>query len=325
MNAMSSSPQVRTEDGSREFWWFGVLLLLLAATLLMNSAIGPLGANMVRYPISDSLANQLIGLEVVTVALVVPWCVLAGVRALQGSPDGAVLAFGPAAYTCYMFVQYVLGPEYGEYRAVLLLHLALVTLSCGLTLWSWALLTRVELPARSRRVERVYGGVLLGLALFVIMRYAAAITGSFTGTEIPQEFGAARTFYWTIYLLDLGVVVPGTVVAAVALLRGRDLGRRALFAVVGWFALVPPSVTAMAVIMFVNEDPHASMPTVVLLSIASLVFGVFAVVVYRPIFLASPSWRPDHRGDQVVEVSAFGPRRQGVPAPHRREPRRSSG
>jgi hypothetical protein len=33
--------------------------------------------------------------------------------------------------------------------------------------------------------------------------------------------GVRRPFYWSIYLLDLGVVVPFTIVGAVALLRGR--------------------------------------------------------------------------------------------------------
>jgi hypothetical protein len=262
---------------------FGVLLLLLPAALLANSVIGPLVLDLVDYPITPTLQNQLIGLEVVTVALVVPWCAYAGIRALRGEPGSALLAFGPAAYTAYMFVQYVLGPEYGEYRAVALFHLGLVTLSAGLTLWAWALSRATTLAVRSHRAERVYGSLTMGLAVFVVLRYVGAIAGSFTSTPIPQEFADSRTFYWSIYLLDLGVVVPATVVGAVALLRGRELGRRALYAVTGWFALVPPSVTAMAATMLVNDDPNASVTTVVVLAAASLVFGGFAVVVYRPL------------------------------------------
>jgi hypothetical protein len=274
-----------------------VLLLVLAVLLVVNSAIGPLGTGWVDYPISGTLHHQLVGLEVVTIGLVVPWSVLAGVRALKGVPDAALLAFPPAAYTLYMFVQYLLGPEYGSYRPVILLHLAVVTLSGGLTLWSWGLSRDAVLPVRSRRSERLYGALLLGLALFVLLRYVGAIAGSFTGAGIPDEFAAARTFYWSIYLLDLGVVVPCTVVGAVALLRGRDLGRRALFAVTGWFALVPPSVAAMAVTMLVNDDPNASAATVVLLTVASVAFAALAVTVYlapRP-DAAAPQQRP--KGD----------------------------
>jgi hypothetical protein len=262
---------------------FGMLLLALAAALLANSAIGPLGADLVDYPLSGTLRNQLIGLEIVTVALVVPWCALAGERALKGKPDAAVLAFGPSAYTLYMFVQYVLGPEYGEYHVVVFFHLAVVTLSGGLTLWAWTLSGEAASLVRSRRAEHAYAVALVGLALFVVLRYASAITGSFGTAAIPEEFAAARTFYWSIFLLDLGVVVPSTVVGAVSLLRGRGLGRRALFAAAAWFALVPPSVAAMAVTMLVNDDPNASVATVGLLMVASVVFAAFAVVVYRPL------------------------------------------
>lgn len=262
---------------------FGVLLLVLAAALLVNSLVGPLVLDVVDYPVTETLRNQLIGLEVVTVVLVVPWCAYAGIRALRGEPGSALLAFGPAAYTVYMFVQYVLGPEYDEYRTVTLFHLGLVTLSGGLTLWAWALSRTSTLPVRSHQAERAYGLAALGLALFVVLRYSGALAGSFRSTAIPQEYVTARTFYWSIYLLDLGVVVPATVVGAVALLRGRELGRRALYAVTGWFALVPPSVAAMAAVMLVQDDPNASAATVVTLTVASVVFGAFAVHVYRPL------------------------------------------
>lgn len=270
---------------------FGRLLLVLAAALLVNSAIGPLGAGLVDYPIPETLQNQLIGLELVTVALVVPWCVLAGILALRSRPGSALLAIGPASYTVYMFVQYVLGPEYGEYRVVTLFHLGVFTLSGGLTLWAWSLSRSSRPPVRSRRTERWFGAVMLGLALFVVLRYAAAIAGSFTTTEIPEEFDAARTFYWSIFLLDLAVVVPATVVGAAALLRGRDLGRRALYATTGWFALVPPSVASMAAVMLANDDPHASAATVVGLTVASVAFGVFGVVVFRPLLTGQRSSR----------------------------------
>ena len=67
-----------------------------------------------------------------------------------------------------------------------------------------------------------------------------------------------------------------TVAAAVALLRGTPAGHRALYGVVGWFALVPPSVTAMAAVMLVRDDPHASVPTLLLLAAATLAFWTVA-------------------------------------------------
>jgi hypothetical protein len=263
---------------------FGVLLLVLAGALLANTVLGPLGTGLVTYPISETLRNQLIGLEIVTLALVVPWTVFAGVASLRGRSGGPLLAFGPAAYTAYMFVQYVLGPEYAEYRLVVIFHLGILILSGGVTLWAWSLSREEILLSSSRRRELAYGGVLLGLAVFVLSRYLAAIAGSFTGAAIAPEFEAERTFYWSIFLLDLGIVVPCTVAGAIALIHGAPLGRRALYAATGWFALVPPSVAAMAAVMLVNDDAHASVGTVVLLGSASVAFVLFTAMVYRPLW-----------------------------------------
>ena len=38
----------------------------------------------------------------------------------------------------------------------------------------------------------------------------------------------------------------------------------------------------MALVMLARDDPHASVPTVVLLTVASLVFAGVAVRLYRP-------------------------------------------
>ncbi|HEY5852538.1 MAG TPA: hypothetical protein VIW24_00425 [Aldersonia sp.] len=79
-------------------------------------------------------------------------------------------------------------------------------------------------------------------------------------------------------------MVPATVVAGIGLLRGARWSRKALYAVLGWFALVPPSVAAMAAAMFVNDDPNASAGQVVVFSVAAIVFAAFAARVYLPLF-----------------------------------------
>lgn len=266
---------------------FALLLLALATALVANTVLGPLGFDVIGYPISQSLMNQLIGLEIVSVALVVPLLSLAGLLALRGRQEAALVALGPCAYTVYMFVQYVLGPEYGEYTAVAFLQLGVFTLSGGLLLWGWALAARGRTPALTFARETTYGLVLLALATFVLSRYLGSFAGLFTSGRIPAEFAAARTFYWSIYLLDLGVVVPVTVAAGIGLIRGSRVANTALYGVVGWFSLVPPSVASMALVMLVNDDPNASAGQVVLLTAVSVMFGAFAAYVYRPVLTMS--------------------------------------
>ena len=72
--------------------------------------------------------------------------------------------------------------------------------------------------------------------------------------DATAEFADSPAFYWSIVLLDLGVVVPATLLAAAAVHRRQRLGQHAStcfsdilgnrldhYAVIGWFAMVPPS------------------------------------------------------------------------------------
>ena len=263
---------------------FGASLLSLAALLVLNTLLGPLVLGVVDYDLGATVESQLVGLELVTVLLVAPVCAWSGLLALRDHPAAPLLAIGPAAYTAYMFVQYVLGPEYDAYSIAVLLHLLLVVLSGALGLWAWQRSASITLPTPTQRQRRMRGLLLLGFAGFVLLRYAGALAGAWSGDEIAAEYQADRTFYWSIFLLDLGVVVPFTVAAAVGVLTARPWCHRAVPAVLGWFALVPPSVASMAVVMLARDDPHASSATVVLLSAVSVVFGAVAVWVFRPLF-----------------------------------------
>jgi len=262
---------------------YGSLLLLLAGVLLLNSILGPLVLGVVSYPISETVENQLVGLELITALLVAPWAAMAGVAALRGRPAAPIFGFAPSAYAAYMFVQYVLGPEYTHYSITSLVHLGIFVLAAGLMLWSWSLSGRVTAPSLRAGQATRSGLLLFGLAAFVLLRYSGAVAGAFSGSSIEGEFAQERTFFWSIFLLDLGIVVPCTVAAGVAVMRGTGVGRRALHAVVGWFSLVPPSVAAMAVVMWAKNDPNASIPTVLLLSAASVAFGAVAWRQFRPL------------------------------------------
>ncbi len=268
------------EPGSRSF---ALALFTLAAALVANTTLGPLGMEAISYPISGTLLNQVIGLELVSLALVVPLTLVAGVLSLRGHRSAAFLGLGPAAYSAYMFPQYVLGPEYPTYTVVALLHVAIFTLSGCIAVWAWVRGSRQVLPQLTARRRRLYGAALLVLAAFILSRYA----GSLTAGRLPAEFAEAHTFYWSIFLLDLGVVVPLTAAAGIGLLRGASAANPALYAVMLWYALVPPSVAAMSTTMVINDDPHASSGQAILLGVVSVVFAALGVLVFWPLLRPS--------------------------------------
>jgi hypothetical protein len=264
------------------------------------------------------LLNQLRGLEIVTVGLVVPCLLLAAGLVRRGRREAPLLAVGPCGYASYMFVQYVVGPDRTTYSPAVLLHVVVFAAATLLCFWSWSLAARTNWPVPASRRRRRWVALLAGLAGFVLLRYLPLVVGAFSGAAIPEEFAQAPAFYWSIVLLDLGLVVPVTLVAAGAAWRGSGLALPATYAVVGWFALVPPSVAAMAVVMLVGDDRYASVPTTLLLVAVAAATSVVAFRMSRVLLgaLAAPkvpaksgpsrggaqSSAPDHRAPRAHNV-----------------------
>lgn len=268
--------------------WLAGGLVALAAGLAANTLLGPLVAGVITYPLSDPVTNQTLGLETVSLLVVAPLSALAAVLVLRGNRAGPIAAIPPAGYAAYMFVQYIIGPQYVEYPPVIPFHLAMFVLSGILLVLSWNRVRVEDLPTVSSRRRRIYSAVLVLLALFASFGYLFAVPRMLTGGTIPAEYIDDPSVYWTVFLLDLGVVVPITVAVSTSLLRGAVWARKALFGLVGWYALVTIAVLALFVSMLVHDDPNVTVGIVIALCIATFLIVAFTGWVYRP-FLSQTS------------------------------------
>jgi hypothetical protein len=256
----------------------------LGAGLAANSLLGPLALDRIDYSLSASLRNQLIGLDAVSLALVAPLCALAAVLVRRAHVAGALIALAAGSYTAYMFVQYVVGPGNERYPRELAIHLGLFVLGWLVARRAWKVARTGVGPAITEVQRRRLSWALLGLAAFVVARYLPSLAGSVTNEALPQEFRPEPAFFWTILLMDVGIVVPFGLTTAIALRRHAPGATTSTYGLIGWFALVPPSVSGMAIAMLVNDDPNASAGSTALFGIATAVFTVVAVRLYRPLF-----------------------------------------
>jgi hypothetical protein len=269
-------------------------MVLLGSGLALNTLLGPLVFGIISYPFTETVRNETLGLEAFSLALIAPLAITAGVLALRGHRSAGILALGPAAYGAYMLVQYVVGPHYPTYQPSIALHLALFVLSVGMLLWAW---TTVDTRLGSR--SRVWAIVAFALAAFVVSRWLPAFTGMLANDPIPAA-APDVTMYWSIFLLDLGLVVPATVATGIGVLVGSRWATKALYGVVGWFALVPPSVAAMSIVKLLRGDPNATPADTVVFIVVTLVFWAIAFVLFRPLFARSTLGR-----DQPQLVTAI--------------------
>jgi hypothetical protein len=267
--------------------WLALGLVAIALGLAAVALLGPLATGLVDYRVTDTLRNQTIGLDAVSLVVVAPLSLIAAGLALRGSALGQALALAIGAYTSYMFVQYVVGPDYaglpGNNERLFPLALFLFAAGWIVVLLAWSAIDVERLP-RSPRRERLLGRVVLPLlALAAFGRYLPALADWTSPSPEDAGYLAGPAFAWTIALLDLGVFLPATVAVCAGLPRGAPWARKALYAVVGWFGLVGPAVAAMAIAMYANGDPGPSGGQVLFMCALGLAFLTLAAVVFRPL------------------------------------------
>jgi hypothetical protein len=275
-------------------------LLALAAGLAANSLLGPLVFGVIDYRYGPSMTNQGIGLDAAVLALAVPVAVLAGVLTMRGHLAGPVLALGPAAFAVYMLPQYVIGPEYGRLpgnnERFFSFHLALFVLAVTLLVGAWSTIDDFQLSPGSWGSDRRRAWLMAGVVAFILLRWAPALLALATGDRTDTAYQDNPTAFLLVALLDLGLVVPTAVAAAVGLRRSADWARTACYLVIGWFSFVPVSVAAMAITMQLRGDPLASVASATFLTVVAGVSLAAAAALYRPL-LSTPATTPPVAAD----------------------------
>jgi hypothetical protein len=273
-----------TEDRS-----VAVGVTLLGVLLAVNSLLGPLAFEVIEYRYGESMINQAIGLDAVALVVAFPLAVVAGVLTVRRHTAGPVLAFAPALFAAYMMPQYVIGPDYlglpGNNEDFALAHIVVFVLAVAVAIGAWRVIDPTRLRPDSRRSDHRRVWVLIGVAAFIgLGRQLPAILGVMADPSQNESFQDNPTAFWLVVLLDLGVVTPAALAAAAGLQRAATWSRTAAYAMIGWFSLVPISVSAMNVAMRVNDDPLVTTTDTVIFAVAAVVFTAVAVWLYVPLF-----------------------------------------
>lgn len=277
----------------------GVLLVVLAVGLAVNAVLGPLVLGVIEYRYGPSMTSQGVGLDAVALLAVAPVALLAAALVHRERAVGPVLAFVPGTFAAYMAPQYVVGPDYlglpGNNERFLLLHLLLLVVGIAVVVLAWLHVDRARLVPATPATDRRRTWVLLGVAGFVLLRWLPLLPALLAGAPTVPAFVDNPTAFMLIAVLDLGVVVPATLTAAAGLRAGAPWGRVATYAVVGFFAIVPLSVAAMAVAMRLRGDPLASAAEAVGFSVVAVATLAGAWWLYRPVWRAPDVTVPEAR------------------------------
>lgn len=276
------------------------MVVVLGLALAANSLLGPLVGDVIEYRYSTSMINQAIGLDAVALLIACPLALIAGRLIHRRHRAGPVVSLAPATFAAYMMPQYVIGPDYldlpGNNEDFALGHLAVFVLAVAVIIASWRSIDRARLRPATAGSDRRRSWILLGVAAFIALgRQLPAIVQIAREPTASGAYQDNPTAFWLVVFLDLAVVTPAAIAAAIGLRRHTDWARTAGYAVIGWFSLVPVSVAAMNVVMLVNGDPLVTTADALVVSIAAVVFTAAALALYRPLFGADDGERHPSR------------------------------
>jgi hypothetical protein len=271
----------------------GYALIALGIGAAAISLLGPLALGLIDWRIAENTENQLVGQDIVGLVLVAPVAIAAGVLWLRQHRLAPVLAFGPALFSVYTFMSYVLSPDYHRYAGnnenAYPLLLAVIILGWVTAAAAWSALDRRDLPHLSGRVRKGLGiAFLLVGGLFVLtwsQQVAQVIGGS---TALPEYLDDPGTF-WVIKTFDLAFVMPIAIVAGIGLLRNHLLAVHVSYAVAGFFTLMSAAVSAMGIMMLMQDDPAATVILPAVTTPMTLVIGGLTVLLYRAYLGTEPS------------------------------------
>ncbi len=92
----------------------GVGAMLLGSGIAISAVLRPLALKIVKFRTSDSIENQFVGGEIVSLTVVAPALIGAGVLWLRGYRLAPAVAIGPALYAAYTYTTVVVGQEYAR-------------------------------------------------------------------------------------------------------------------------------------------------------------------------------------------------------------------
>lgn len=201
--------------------WQVFATLAIAALAVAATLLGLFRAGFYRDPYA--LRLQAYGQDAVTLGVVVP-LLLAGLwLATRGSLRGYLLWLGALAYLLYTYAVYAVITEFNPFFLgyVALFGLSLYTFVAGLVAVDAAAVKRrlaADLPVR------LVAGFLAGMGGLVALLWLSEALPATLANRKPASIAAVGLPANVVHVLDLGVVVPATLLAAWWLRERRPWG-----------------------------------------------------------------------------------------------------
>jgi hypothetical protein len=204
------------------------------------------------------LVAEGVGWDVFTLLVAVPALLIAVPFVARGSFPATLVATGGMGYLVYLHLEYAVTWAFGP---MFILFVSTLAASLVGLLGAAAVLARAGLADRfdQRFPRRAWAGLSLGMSLLLVVMWSGRIADALAAAT-PVLHGESTM---TVQALDLGLVVPISVVIAVAALARHPIGLAAAAAFAVTFVMMSAAIAAMMISSWIVTGVPAVEPIVV--------------------------------------------------------------
>lgn len=234
-----------------------VTSVVLGLLLLLAAVLGPLVTGRIRFHMSDDALVQYVGGEIVTLVLAVALLVSAPAW-VGGRPWAPALAAGAAGYAVYTFVTVVAGQEHARYpgnaEKAFLLYAAITAAAVVLLVVSFRALAATPVDVAPRQAT---ARLLVAIGVVVGLLWLAQLAAYYRSGP-SAEYESATALFWLIKYLDLGLLIPLSVLTALALRSPSPAVDAAAVTMLGFLTWLLAALVLMGLEMVRRDTPGAS-------------------------------------------------------------------
>lgn len=257
--------------------WQALSTVCIAVLAVVATVLGLFREGFYRDP--EVLMHQAYGQDIVTLLLVVPLLSIGLWQASGGSLRGYFVWLGALGYLTYTYAVYAVITQFNSFFLgyVALFGLSAYTLAAGvLQVDPAAVKDRLE----SRLPTRWMVGFLVAMSVLVAALWLSEVVPATIADEPPASIAGTGVPANVVHVLDLGILVPATLLTARWLHQGRPWG----YVLPGVLLVKITSIGAavLAMIVWMERTGHpVRLAEIVVFVALTLATGAFAVVYFR--------------------------------------------
>lgn len=230
------------------------------------------GRGLYRYD-SVSMAAQAVAQDMVTLLIGIPFLLVSLYYLRRDSLRGKLLFCGITGYFLYTYMSYAVGANYNN---MFLIYVAVFSLS--LTALIIAVpsidLSTLKTQFSEHMPKRSVVSYLLCISFLLFMVWMGRIVPAMISCTAPAGLESSTTLF--IQFMDLGIVIPLSVVAGILLLRNQPLGYLLSSIMIIKTSTLALSVSAMAFNMLLSGADVA--PAELIMFPAIAVSGIILMI-----------------------------------------------